>query len=67
VSVDEGALWPDPEPVDGISMLPPTAEAISAQAAMDNAPDADDAFGADAGERWLEPDGGAEADLDAGG
>ena len=66
--MNEAAQWPDPEPVDGISLLPPTAEATSAQAALDEAPDGDDAFGADLGVRdFLEPDDGADANLDAAG
>ncbi len=66
MQVDEATEWPDPEPVDEISTLAPTAEAVSARAALDNAPDADDAFGDDLGERdWLEPDDGADQGLDA--
>ena len=35
--MDEATEWPDPEPVDEMSLLPPTAEAMTAQQALDDA------------------------------
>jgi hypothetical protein len=65
MSVDEASQWPDPESMDGISLLPPTDEATSARAALDATPDADDAFGADSGDRdFADPDDGWDAEPD---